>query len=132
MSNVEVLDALPRGPAKHGGARKGAGAKPAGYVKSDAAMSFDEARTRNEAAKASLNELELKIKSKEYVAIASVVQSMATAYSAIAQTLRSIPDNLERKINLDPTVAEEVGRVIDEALADLSNEMELLGGGSDA
>ena len=57
---------------------------------------------------------------------------MATAYSAIAQTLRSIPDNLERKINLDPTVAEEVGRVIDEALADLSNEMELLGGGSDA
>lgn len=95
-------------------------------------MSFDEARARNEAAKASLNELELKIKSKEYVAIASVVQSMATAYSAIAQTLRSIPDNLERKINLDPTVAEEVGRVIDEALADLSNEMELLGGGSDA
>ena len=127
MTKIEILDPV----SSHGGARKGAGRKPAGFEKSDATMSFEEARARNEAAKASLNELELKVKSAEYVAITSVVQSMATAYSAIAQTLRSIPDNLERKINLDPAVAEEISRVIDESLAGLANEMELLGGGGD-
>ncbi|MDW3682945.1 DUF1441 family protein [Cupriavidus sp. CV2] len=109
-----------RGGNGHGGARPGAGRKPKDYVKPEAIEAFDEARARNESAKADLNELEFKIKSGEYVARAAVIQATATAYAAIAQTLRSLPDHLERRLALAPEVAEEVGRQIDEALGELA------------
>lgn len=104
----------------HGGARAGAGRKPKDYVKPTAIEDFEEARARNESAKADLNELEFKIKSGEYVARSAVIQATATAYATIAQTLRSLPDHLERRVALAPEVAEEVSRQIDEALGELA------------
>lgn len=104
----------------HGGARTGAGRKPKDYVKPEAIEDFEEARARNESAKADLNELEFKVKSGEYVARSAVIQATATAYATIAQTLRSLPDHLERRLALAPEVAEEVGRQIDEALGELA------------
>lgn len=114
----------------HGGARKGAGRKKADYVPPPEKVEFDEWRARNERAKALAGELELKIKAGEYVERASVIQACATAYASVAQTIRSIPDQLERKLGIAPELAEEIGRQLDEALGTLATEFEMMGGGS--
>lgn len=115
-----------------GGARKGAGAKPAGWEPPPERVDYEAARARNEAAKADLNELELAIKRNEYVLRASVQEATATALSALSQTLRAVPDNLERKLGVSPDVALEVGLLIDAALDDVASKFEELGhqGGS--
>lgn len=50
----------------------------------------------------------------------------ATALSALSQTLRSVPDNLERTLGLSPDIAQEVGRQIDAALDDMATRFEEL------
>jgi phage terminase Nu1 subunit (DNA packaging protein) len=104
----------------HGGARKGAGRKPAGYTPPPERVDLEIARARNELAKAELNELELAIKRGEYVSRIAVKQETATAMATMAQTLRSVPDNLERKLGVSPEVAMEVGLLIDNALNDIA------------
>ena len=110
-----------------GGARKGAGAKPAGWEPPPERLDYEAARARNEAAKADLNELELAIKRDEYVLRSSVQEATATALAALSQTLRAVPDNLERKLGVSPDVALEVGVLIDAALDDVANKFEELG-----
>lgn len=112
----------------HGGAREGAGRKPSTYQKPTEVVDFEKARARNEKAKADLNELEVKIKSGEYVARAAVQQAAATMLASIAQTLRSIPDTLERRVNLSPDTAELVGVEIDAILEGLGDELRMLAG----
>lgn len=46
--------------------------------------------------------------------------------SALSQTLRSVPDNLERTLGLSPDIAQEVGRQIDAALDDMATRFEEL------
>lgn len=104
----------------HGGARQGAGRKPPGYSPPPERADFDKARARNEQAKAELNELELAIKRGEFVERAVIRQETATALATIAQTLRSVPDNLERTLGVSPEIALEVGLMIDNALNDLA------------
>ena len=120
----EVIDVLP--VSGHGGARKGAGRKPAGYVRPQEVQDFESARARNEAAKADLNELEFKIKSGEYVEREAVKQASATALAAVAQSLRSLPDTLERKLNIAPEVAELIGVEIDATLDSLAEDFALM------
>lgn len=120
---IEILDA-PK--SRRGGARPGAGAKPRGYEKPESQKDYDSARARNEQAKAELNELELKIKSGEYGSRAAFRQAAATAMASLAQTLRSVPDNLERKLGISPDVADEVGKAIDSALSDISAEFQMM------
>ncbi|MQR02338.1 DUF1441 family protein [Glaciimonas soli] len=112
----------------HGGSRRNAGRKSDTHIKPETVIDYDEARARNESIKADLNTLEFKIKSSEYVARNGVRQASATALASLAQTLRSVPDNLERKLGITPEVAEEVGRQIDAALQDLANEFEIMCG----
>lgn len=107
----------------HGGARPNTGVR---YEKSEAVQSYDEARARNEAAKAELNEIEVLVKSKEYGSRAAFRQGCAMALAALAQTLRSVPDNLERRMGVSPEIAAEVGHQIDDALQDLATEFEML------
>lgn len=109
---------------RRGGYREGAGRKPAGYEPPAAKVDYDEAKARNEQAKAELNELELAIKRGQYVLRAEVEQQTATALAAIAQTLRSVPDNLERTLGVSPEVAQEVGELIDSALDELAQAFE--------
>lgn len=116
----------------HGGHRPGAGRRPADYVPTPEQADLASAKARNEAAKADLNELELRIKSGEYVDRGAVREATATALATLAQTLRSVPDNLERKLGLDPKVAEEVGKLIDAALDEVADEFEKLGRDPDA
>jgi phage terminase Nu1 subunit (DNA packaging protein) len=119
------------GVARHrgvGGAREGAGRKPAGYIKPQEIIDFERERARNEKAKADLNELDFKVKSNEFVPRAAVQQAAATMLATIAQTLRSVPDTLERRLNLPPDVAEAVGTEIDYVLEGLASELQLLAG----
>ena len=114
-----------------GGARPGAGRKPLGYEKPAETLEYERERTRNERAKADLNELEFKIKSKEYVPRAAVQQAAATLLASLAQSLRSLPDTLERKFNLPPDVAERIGEEIDHQLNLISSELEMLTDGEE-
>ena len=89
------------------------------------AASFAKARARKEGALADLNELSFKVKSGEYVSRAAVQEAAATLLSSLAQSLRSLPDNLERKFDLAPAVAAQVELVIDSALADVASGLEM-------
>lgn len=120
----EVLDAKPR--RGHGGARRGAGAKPKGYEPPPEKVDFDVARARKESAQADLAELEYKRRSGQYIARAAVRQASAHALASVAQSLRSIPDNLERKFGLLPEQAEAIGESIDAVLKDLGEEFEMM------
>ena len=66
------------------------------------------------------------IKRGEYVPRAEVQAATATALSALSQTLRSVPDNLERTLGLSPEVAQEVAQQIDAALDDMATRFEEL------
>lgn len=123
---IEVLDRpLNNG---HGGARRGAGRKPDSYVPSADEITFDSAKARNERAKADLNELEYKIKSGQFLPRVAIQQAAATTIASFAQSVRSIPDNLERTLGVSPEVAEAVGRALDAALEDLANEFCMMAG----
>lgn len=110
----------------HGGYRPGAGRKPAGYKPPQEKVDLDAAKARKEAAQADLYELDLRIKSGQYVDRAAVQQATATALATLAQSLRSVPDYLERVLGVSPEVAEEVGRAIDSAMDDAATEFQKL------
>lgn len=82
------------------------------------------AKARKEAALAAKAELEFRIKAGQYLPREAVRSALATAFQSVAQALRSIPDNLERKLGVPPEVAESVGLAIDEAMGDLSYTLE--------
>lgn len=102
----------------------GQGRKPADYVHPQERLDYEAARARNEAAKADLNEHELAVKRGQFVERAAVEQATATALAALSQALRSVPDNLERKLGTEPEVAREVGLAIDAALDEAANAFE--------
>ena len=113
----------------YGGARTGAG-RPAGtgYTKSDDQKDLDKAKARHESIKADLAELNLREKTGELVSREGVKQGSATALQTLSQGLRSIPDNLERKLNVSPALSEAVAREIDVALNELADAFAMLTG----
>ena len=112
----------------HGGRREGAGRKPADYEPPEDAKNYNAAKARNEAAKAGLNELELKIKSDEYLSRDAYREASATLLAELAQCLRSLPDTLERKFGLSPEALQHVERTIDEAMQAMADGLELFAG----
>jgi phage terminase Nu1 subunit (DNA packaging protein) len=117
--------------SNYGGRREGAGRKPPGYVKPQEVVDYDRERARNEKAKADLNELDFKVKSGEYVPRESVQQAAATLLSTLAQTLRSLPDKIERKLNASAEITELIEQEIDACLEDLSKDLQMLAGEPD-
>lgn len=126
FDHVEVLD-RPLGYG-HGGRRDGAGRKPQGYEKSDDLKSLDKEKARHESIKADLADLALREKRGELVERVAVRNASAMALQTLAQALRSIPDALERELNLPPDVAERVGLMIDSSLDDLASSFEMMTG----
>ena len=130
-----------------GGSRKGAGRKK-GYSPKKArelevaevgaaddpeevtstALKKAKAVARKEEALAGLNELELKIKSGEYLSRAAYREASATLLAELAQGLRSLPDTLERKFGLSPEALLHVERTIDEAMQAVADGLELFAG----
>lgn len=121
--DVEILDPVPGRQRMPGGGRK-----PRDYVKSEDVLDFEKARARHEAAKAANAELDLKIKTGEYVERVAVRQACATALASLAQTLRSLPDTLERKAGATPEQAKLAGEIVDNVLSDLADEFEMMSG----
>lgn len=87
---------------------------------------YESARARNELAKAQLNEIAVRIQSGKYVARSAVQQSSATLLATLAQTLRSIPDMLERK-GAAPEVCQMVEVIVNDALDGAATDLEMLG-----
>lgn len=114
-----------------GGARPGAGRKPAGYIRPDDAVSYDKAKARKEVALADLHELDYKVKSGQYVARAAVRQAAATALAVLAQTLRSLPDNLERR-GIEASVCAQIDAVVTDVLADAGRALQEISFEADA
>lgn len=114
----------PKQSVGRGGYRPNAGRKPPGYVKPQEKIDLEREKARNEKAKADLNELELAVRRGEYVERAKVQQAAATALAVLAQTLRAVPDNLERRLGVHADIALEVGMLIDNALDEVANQFE--------
>lgn len=83
------------------------------------------AKARKETALAGLNELQLKIKSGEYLPRAAYQEATATLLAMLSQGLRSLPDTLERKCNLPPEALEMVEAVIDDGLNEVAQTLAL-------
>ncbi|MEN9317368.1 MAG: hypothetical protein RIS35_3761 [Pseudomonadota bacterium] len=117
----EVLDRVDG----RGGARPGAGRKAGAYEKPERIIDFEKAKARKEAALADMHELQFRIKSGEYVSRDSVRQASTTIMSAVAQTLRSVGDNLERQ-GVAPDVCAKVDAILADTLADAARDLRML------
>jgi len=106
-----------------GGARPGAGRKPK-TEQNDAHTQYAKARAKHEAYKALLAELEYRRRAGELVERSVVAADAARLHAFIAQTLRSLPDALERKCALPPEVVEELTLAIDGMLVELKQKLE--------
>lgn len=69
---------------------------------------------------------DLQIKDRELIPVGEVERVVATAFSAIAQGLRSLPDNIERRTGCTPEIIEAIDMALDaemNALADKLTEL---------
>lgn len=133
----------------HGGARPGAG-RPKGSknepqvelpadwdpfstepVPDSPKVSYNTARAEVERIKALNAELHFRIKLGQYVEREKVRQASATAVASFTQAMRSMQDDLERKLDLAPEVVEKIGEYVDHHLEQLANWLEVLGGTKD-
>lgn len=106
----------------HGGARDGAG-RPRGGADPDRAATradFEAERARHEKIKADEREFEFAIKQGQYLPRVAQQSAAATALAILTQSLRSIPDNIERSLGLGPDAVEQVAVQIDSALAEVA------------
>lgn len=94
------------------------GPKPPGSAEAETQARYDEERALHERVKREQRELALEIERGNYLPRDAQRQAAATALAVLTQALRSIPDNLERSLGLDPSAVEAVGIQIDAALAD--------------
>lgn len=134
----EVFNPLPlkrvRSP-NLGGAREGAGRKTrlhetevSHIIREEGGVDYAVARAKKEEWLAKTVEFDYRIKQGEYVSRESVRAVCATAFAAIAQTLRSLPDALERREGVSPDLAERIGIYIDDAMETLSQDFQNLVG----
>ncbi len=79
---------------------------------------------RKNLATAHLQELELAKRRGDVLPREEVQQACATAFNLVAQALRAIPDNLERRLGIAPELADEIGKMIDDSMGDLADELE--------
>lgn len=106
------------------GARVG---RPPGSV-APLTADYNKARAEKTYWQAQLAEQEYRKNAGELLDRARVEQAAATVLAAVAQTVRSIPDTLERAASLTPAQAEECERITDALLMGLHDKLRELGG----
>ena len=74
---------------------------------------------------------DLQERDRELIPAIEVEQAIRTAFAAIGQSLRSIPDNLERRIGISPAVAEQIEEILDEEMTTLADRLANLTPGMD-
>jgi len=106
----------------HGGAREGAGrpSGPADPDRAQAKVDYEVEKARHEKIKADEREFEFGIKQGEYLPRVAQQTAAATALAILTQSLRSLPDNLERRLDLGPETVEQIAVEIDNALAEVA------------
>lgn len=110
-----------------GGAREGAGNKPADYVPTEDKVEFENQRARHEKIKADQREFKLAQERGEYVSRAAIRQASATMLAVLSQ-VRSIPDNCERQFALAPEVVELMQQTIDASLNEVATALRAMAG----
>lgn len=108
---VMVADAK---PGMRGGAREGAGRKP----KSDGSAGdpyflLARAKAKHETYRAGLAEMEYKKRAGELIERSDVESVASRLHAFLAQSLRTLPDDLERRAGITADQAEIVNQVID-------------------
>jgi phage terminase Nu1 subunit (DNA packaging protein) len=68
----------------------------------------------------------LQVQDRELVEIGEVEKAVATAFSAIAQGLRSLPDNVERRTGCDPVIVIAMETAIDAEMDALADKLSML------
>lgn len=86
------------------------------------------ARARKWTAEASIRELELEEKQGSLISRDKVKDATVVILATLAQTLNSLPDQLERRCGLTPKQADEAQKAISQALASASAAMKGLSG----
>jgi len=108
----------------HGGRREGAGRPVGGDAlnaeRASVRADFEAERARHEKIKADEREFEFAIKQGQYLPRVAQQAAAATALAILTQSLRSIPDNIERSLGLGPEAVEAVAIQIDDALAEVA------------
>lgn len=89
-------------------------------MRGQAKADFDVEKALHERVKREEREFEFGIKQGHYLPRAVQQSAAATALAVLTQSLRSIPDNLERSLGLGPETVEAVAVQIDDALAEVA------------
>lgn len=87
---------------------------------------YDRAKADEMEAKAGLKIIELEVLRGSLVERAAIQAASATMIQLFTQSLRGIPDVLERREGVAADTCEKIGIAIDEALSVLANEMEAM------
>lgn len=114
-----------------GGARPGSGPKPKGWTppeKSEDQANYDKEHAEHERVKRMEREFKLAVSQGEYLPREIQRQASATALSVLTQSLRSVPDNLERACALTPEQAEMAQQLIDAALSEVAIAFKAMAG----
>lgn len=133
MNTSDFFD-TPSMPIGYGGARPRSGRKKA----ADKAQAepgenatpyqrFERARADKEEALARQALVKAVLEEGVVVSREAVQSAAAKAFSMCSQSLDAIPDNLERQMALDPEIAAKVGQYINEAKAQLAQDLQRLG-----
>ena len=66
---------------------------------------------------------DIQIRDRELIPVVEVEEVIGTAYSAIAQALLSLPDNMERRAGLSAEQAEAAEQAIHESMSELADRL---------
>lgn len=69
----------------------------------------------------------LQVQDRELIPAGEVERVVATAFSAIAQGLRSLPDNIERRTGCTPDIVEAIDLALDAEMSALADKLTELG-----
>lgn len=89
-------------------------------------IELQKAKARTEIAKADKMELDVRVRSARYVERAIVQAEGAKLLNALSQAIRSIPDGLERQLDLPPEVVDGLAKGLDAALREIGGKLEML------
>jgi hypothetical protein len=107
-----------------GGSRARAGRKKRAEIpEEDPYLVLAHAKAKHESMKAEIAELDLKKRSGELLERVAVETAAARMHSAMAQYLRGLPDDLERKCGLTPETVAALELAIDSATVELAERI---------
>lgn len=103
-----------------GGARPNSGPKGPDHPDAEEDANYAAQRARHEKLKADQREIAVEVERGRLLYKEPIEQASATALAVLTQSLRTLPDNLERVCGLTPEQAELAAQQVDAALTEVS------------